>query len=155
MEKKGWEGGSSDFRIDKGTRYKVQGTRIKVFFINEVIILMSRELEERFENFAKNVRNFCQKLKWDIINQEYIRQLIRASSSIAANYIEASDDIGKADEKMKIKISSRESKESALFLNLILTYKDKNLESERSELIKEAIEIRKILSAILIKLEKR
>jgi hypothetical protein len=34
---------------------------------------------------------------------------------VAANYVEASDDIGKADEKMKIKISRREAKESALF----------------------------------------
>jgi len=67
---------------------------------------MSQELEERFENFAKNIRDFCRKLKWDVINLEYIRQLIRASGSVGANYIEASDDIGKADEKMKIKIAS-------------------------------------------------
>jgi len=67
---------------------------------------MSQELEERLENFAKNIRDFCRKLKWDVINLEYIRQLIRASGSVGANYIEASDDIGKADEKMKIKIAS-------------------------------------------------
>jgi len=56
-------------------------------------------LEDRFHNFGKRVRDFCRKLKWDIINIEYIRQLIRASSSVGANYIEASDDLGKADEK--------------------------------------------------------
>ena len=84
---------------------------------------MSFELEERFGNFAIKVRNFCTRLKWDIINAEYIRQVIRSSGSVGANYIEASDDIGKADEKMKIKISRREAKESAYFLKLVLLMK--------------------------------
>ena len=60
---------------------------------------MSQELEIRFHNFAKKTRDFCFKLKWDIINIEYIRQLIRSSGSVGANYIEASDDLGKLDEK--------------------------------------------------------
>ena len=115
---------------------------------------MSRQLEDRLESFARNVRDFCQKVKHDVINFEYIRQLIRASASVAANYIEASDDIGKADERMKIKIARRESKESAMFLRLILTFGNKELESERCKLLAEAAEVRKILSAILIKLEK-
>lgn len=51
-----------------------------------------------------------------------------------SNYLEASDDIGKADEKMKIKIARRESKESALFLRLVLIYDERELEIERSRL---------------------
>jgi four helix bundle protein len=113
---------------------------------------VSQELEDRLHGFGKNVRDFCGKVKWDIINIEYIRQLIRASSSVGANYIEASDDLGKADEKMKIKISRREAKESIHFLDLILTYDDKELEKERASLIDEANQIRKILSAIINKL---
>jgi four helix bundle protein len=113
---------------------------------------MSKELEERFLRFALSVRDFCRKLKWDVINIEYIRQLIRASSSVGANYVEASDDLGIADEKMKIKISRREVKESAYFLELVLVHNDQILEAERLFLIGEAIQIRKILSAILLKL---
>ena len=113
---------------------------------------MSQELEDRFHNFGKRVRDFCRKVKWDIINIEYIRQLIRASSSVGANYIEASDDLGKADEKMKIKTSRRETKESIHFLNLILAYENPELEKERAELIDEAQQIRRILSSIIIKL---
>jgi len=113
---------------------------------------VSQELEDRLHNFGKNARDFCSKVKWDIINIEYIRQLIRASSSVGANYIEASDDLGKADEKMKIKISRREAKESIHFLDLILTYDNKELEKERASLIDEANQIRKILSSIIIKL---
>jgi four helix bundle protein len=115
---------------------------------------MSFELEKRFENFAVQVRDFCTRLKWDIMNTEYIRQVIRSSASIGANYIEASD-IGKADEKMKIKISRREAKESAYFLKLVLTYENENLETERSNLIDEAVQIRKILSSIIKKLEEK
>ncbi len=89
---------------------------------------MSQELEDRFLRFAKRVRDFCVKLKQDVINKEYIRQLIRSSGSIGANYIEASDDLGKLDERMKIKIARREAKESVYWLELILTYNDANLE---------------------------
>ena len=59
----------------------------------------------------------------------------------------------KADEKMKIKISRRESKEAVYWLNLVITYNDEILERERLELIDEGIQIRKILSTILKKLE--
>ena len=113
---------------------------------------MSQELEDRFQKFAIRVRDFCRKLKWDVINCEYIRQLIKASSFVGANYIEASDDLGKADERMKIKIARRESKESIHFLHSVLTYNDESLESERKALIDEAQQIRKILSAIINKL---
>lgn len=115
---------------------------------------MSQELEDRFHNFGKRVRDFCRKIKWDIINIEYIKQLIRSSGSIGANYIEASDDLGKADEKMKIKIARREAKESIHFLDLILTCENGQLEKERITLIDEAQQIRKILCAIINKLEK-
>ena len=113
---------------------------------------MSKQLEDRFERFALDVRDFCKEIKWDIINIQYIRQVVRLSSSIAANYIEASDDLGKQDEKMKIKISRREAKETIYWLGLVLLYGDKNLEFKQSKLIDEGNQIRKILSAILIKL---
>ena len=91
--------------------------------------------------------------EWDIINREYISQLIRSSASVGANYIEASDSLGVADQKMKIRISRREAKESIHWIKLILTYNDSFLETERQRLIEEAIRIKKILSAILNKLD--
>jgi four helix bundle protein len=114
---------------------------------------MSQQLEIRFHDFAKNVRDFCLTLKWDIINCEYIKQVIRSSGSVAANYIEASDDLGKLDEKMKIKISRRESKESIHWLDLILTYGNKETENQKAALMDEAEQIKKILSAIINKLD--
>jgi four helix bundle protein len=113
---------------------------------------MSKELETRFLNFAKHTRNFCRQVPQDAINITYIRQLIRSSSSIGANYIEASDDLGKADEKIKIRISRREAKESIFWLDLILIENNNTLETTRKNLLDECDQIRKILSAILIKL---
>jgi len=112
---------------------------------------MSQELEDRVHNYGVRVRDFCIKLKRDIINTEYIRQLIRASGSVGGNYIEASDNLGKLDEKMRIKISR--AKESIHWLDLILTDGNDELEKERLELMDEGIQIKKILSAILKKLE--
>ncbi|QNA43203.1 four helix bundle protein [Lacibacter sediminis] len=109
-------------------------------------------MEIRFFKFAERSRDFCRSVKWDIINTEYIKQLIRSSGSVSANYIEASDDLGRADEKMKIKVSRRETKESIQWLSLILTYGNEQLEAERKWLIDEAEQIRKILSAIINKL---
>lgn len=48
--------------------------------------------------YAKAVRGYCTRLKWDIINKEY-RQAIRSGGAVIANYTEAPDDLGKADEK--------------------------------------------------------
>lgn len=97
---------------------------------------MSQQLEDRFQNYAKAVRDFCTRVKWDTINKEYIKQVIRSSGSVSANYTEASDDLGKADEKMKIKTSRREAKETIKWLDLLLTYGNNDLETEQLRLTK-------------------
>ena len=33
---------------------------------------MSKELEDRFHNYAKAVRDYCTKLKWDVINKNIL-----------------------------------------------------------------------------------
>jgi hypothetical protein len=55
---------------------------------------------------------------------------------------------------MKIKIARREAKESSLFLKLLNLYGDVALENERELLLDELLQIRKILSTILLKLNK-
>jgi len=113
---------------------------------------MSQQLDDRFYNFALRTRDFCLNLKWDIINREYVSQVIRSSAAVGANYIEASDSLGFADEKMKLKISRREAKESIHWFKLILTYGETALENEKIQLMDESDQIRKILSAIIQKL---
>ena len=79
------------------------------------------DLEERTEKFSLRVRDLCRQLKHDIINREYIIQLVRSAGSVAANYIEANDKLGDKDLRFRIRISKKESKETRLWLKHILT----------------------------------
>ena len=112
-----------------------------------------RELDERTFQFAKQVRAFIRVLPRTISNQEDIRQLVRASGSVGANYIEANEPLGKNDFRMHIKISRREAKESRFFLRLVETRGDAESEQTRTELIQESLELIRIFSAILNKTE--
>jgi four helix bundle protein len=107
------------------------------------------DLEERTLEFAKAVRIFVKSLPKTISNFEDIKQLVRASGSIGANYIEANECLSKKDFLMRIRISRKEAKEARYWLNLINVEKDD--ETKRQELIKEATELMMILSAIMRK----
>jgi four helix bundle protein len=111
------------------------------------------DLEERTEKFSLRVRDFCGKLKKDLINLEYIKQLIKAAGSVPANYIEANESLGEQDKKMHIKICRKEAKESNLWLKHILTDDDANLEGKRLELLQESHELESIFGSIYRKLE--
>ena len=109
------------------------------------------DLEERTFQFAQASRAFVKQLPRTISNIEDVKQFIRASVSIGANYIEANEAIGKKDFVMKIKIRRREAKESRYWLRLIDT-KGK-LEEEQVRLLNEADELMKIFGAIVRKSE--
>lgn len=107
------------------------------------------DLEDRTYIFAKNCRIFTKKLPKSISNIEYVKQLIRASGSQAANYIEANEAISKKDFIFRIKICRKEAKESRLWLRLCEPSPD--YEETQRKLIKESIELTKIFGAILEK----
>lgn len=107
------------------------------------------DLEERTFQFAKASRTFVKQLRRTISNVEDMKQFIRASGSIGANYIEANEAIGKKDFVMKIKICRREAKESRYWLRLIDI--DGQLEREQMRLLEEADELMKIFGAIVRK----
>ena len=109
------------------------------------------EFEERTFQFAKAVRLFVKTSPKTTANIEDGRQLIKASGSVGANYIEANESLGKKDFSMRIKISRKEAKESAYWLRLINeTNNLKNLD-DLLYLIQEANELKKIFSSILEK----
>jgi four helix bundle protein len=56
---------------------------------------MATGLEDRFLKYALRVRDFCGKIKYNVINREYSSQVVRSSASVGANYIEASDPLGR------------------------------------------------------------
>ncbi len=109
------------------------------------------DLEERTFEFAKRVRAFVKQLPRTVCNGEDVKQVVRSSGSVGANYIEANESLSKKDFRMRVKISRKEAKETRYWLRLLDTGADTSLEAERGNLIQEATELTKILSSILNK----
>ena len=106
------------------------------------------DLEERAFQFAKKARAFVKKLPRNIPNIRDSGQLVDASGSVGANYIEANESLGRKDFLMHIKISLKEAKESRYWLRLVDTGDIDDLESERGSLIQEATELTSIFGSI-------
>jgi len=111
------------------------------------------DLEERTFEFARAVRDFVRQLPRTLSNIEDVKQLVRASASVGANYIEANESLSKKDFIMRIKISRKEAKESRFFLRLVHTDGRAALEAARAPLVQEAGELTSIFGAILRKSE--
>ena len=109
------------------------------------------DLEDRTLAFAKRVRELVKKLRKTIGNMEDGKQVIRASGSVGANYIEANESLSKKDFIMRIKICRKEAKESRYWLRLIHTGDESAQGKERAYLVKEATELMNIFGAILSK----
>jgi four helix bundle protein len=108
-------------------------------------------LEDRTLAFAKSVRAFIKKLPKSIANAEDGKQLIRASGSVGANYIEANEPLSKKDFRMRIKICRKEAKESRYWLRLLDTYDQPEQEKDRKDLEEETSELMNSFGAILQK----
>ena len=78
-----------------------------------------RDLDDRTFLFAESVRAFVKQLPRTISNTEDVRQLVRASGSVAGNWIEADEALSRKDFLMRVKICRKKAKESRLFLRLI------------------------------------
>lgn len=110
-----------------------------------------RDLEDRTFLFAQSIRTFVKQLPRTISNTEDVRQLVRASGSVAANWIEADEALSKKDFLMRAKICRKEAKESRLFLRLLDAGLTKNSIVSRDALAAEARELTLIFSAIISK----
>lgn len=106
-------------------------------------------LDERSFEFACDVRLFVKRLPRTICNYEDVKQLVRSSGSVGANYIEANESLSKKDFRFRLRVSRKEAKESRYWLRLLDVGNDAYLEHERHRLIGECSERLKILSAIL------
>jgi len=111
------------------------------------------DLEERTLRFAHRVREFVKKLPKTLANIEDSRQLIGASGSVGANYIEANEALSKKDFLVRIKICRKEAKESRYWLRLVDTAGKNDLEKERESLEDEAHELTHIFGSIVTKSE--
>ncbi|HEY0740754.1 MAG TPA: four helix bundle protein [Chryseosolibacter sp.] len=98
------------------------------------------DLKKRFKQFAINVALLIQKLPRNTINNAYCNQLVRCSSSSAANYYAACRAKSTADFINKLKIVEEELDESVFFLDLLLHF-NKPLGTDIEPLMKEGNEL--------------
>ncbi len=119
--------------------------------MTEILNPKQYDLEERTFKFTKKVIEFCKKLPKTVENIELIKQEIRASGSVGANYIEANEALSKKDFQMRIKICRKEAKESRYWSKLIVETNKSTNSNEDEFLIQEATEFIKIFNSILTK----
>ncbi|MBP6931427.1 MAG: four helix bundle protein [Candidatus Pacebacteria bacterium] len=80
---------------------------------------MNYDLEERTAKFGENMIDFVKSLNNDYILKPLISQIVRSSTSIGANYMEANQASSKKDFRNKIQISRKESNETKHWLRMI------------------------------------
>ena len=106
------------------------------------------DLEERTAVFGERIIDFVKTLPDNVINRELIRQLVKAGTSVGANYSEADGAESKKDFNHKIAIYKKESKESKHWLRMIARA-NLNRKEDCKELWIEAQELTLIFSSIL------
>jgi four helix bundle protein len=106
------------------------------------------DLEERTGKFAENTIDLCKSISPSVFTDQLVTQLIRAASSVGANYCEADDAYTKKDFYHKISICRKESRECKHWLRL-LKHSCPNLSREILTLWNEAKELNLIFSAII------
>lgn len=76
-------------------------------------------LEERTAKFGESVLRFCQTLKQDNVSNPLINQIVRSSTSIGANYMEANGASSRRDFQNKIFICKKEASETKHWLRML------------------------------------
>jgi four helix bundle protein len=108
-------------------------------------------LEERTLAFALAVRTFVKALPRTISNFEDVKQVVRSSGSVGANYLEANAALSKKDLVLRLRIARKEAKETGYWLKSADQGSDSALATKREDLVKEATELLRTLSAIISK----
>jgi four helix bundle protein len=106
------------------------------------------DLEERTAKFGEACVRFAKTIKMSTITIPLVDQLVRASTSIGANYLEAEDAESKKDFRHKIGICRKESRETRHWLRMLVAA-DEGLKAQARQLWQEAKELNLIFGAIL------
>ena len=105
------------------------------------------DLEERTAKFAEAVIRFAKQVPFSAVNKSLIDQLVRAGTSIGANYCEADDAETKPDFRHKIGLCRKEARETKYWLRLVAKAEPQLTEAAR-QLWREAKELHLIFAAI-------
>ncbi len=108
---------------------------------------MKYDLENRTLKFSANTLASLRKIKISIMNENMIRQLLRSSTSVGANYREANGATSKKDFRNKIHLCKKEIKETEYWPDL-LSGINTELVSSLSPLQKEDKKLKLIFNKI-------
>ncbi|MEK7213098.1 MAG: four helix bundle protein [Patescibacteria group bacterium] len=108
------------------------------------------DLEERTSKYAEEIIKFSKKIPLNLTTKPIISQLVRAGTSIGANYCEADDAESKKDFIHKLGICKKEARETKYWLRMV-AISAPELRDEAAKLWQEAKELNLIFNAIIIK----
>jgi len=108
------------------------------------------DLEERTAKFAEKIIESSKKIPQNVVTVPLIGQLVKAGTSIGANYCEADGAESKKDFNHKIGICKKEAKETKYWLRIIAAAVPE-MKEEAEILWQEAKELALIFSSIVNK----
>ena len=80
---------------------------------------MKYDLEERTAKFGERIIDLCKRIPKNTVNNPIISQLVRAGTSIGANYSEANGASSRKDFANKIFICKKEAIETKYWLRML------------------------------------
>jgi len=107
------------------------------------------DLEERTAQLGEAIIELVRTFSQDSVNSPLISQIVRAATSVGANYMEADGAESKKDFRHKISICKKEAKETKHWLRMVAKA-NPSRRDECQKLLKEAQELSLIFSSILL-----
>ena len=105
------------------------------------------DLEERTGRFGEAVIAFAKRIPLTEVAKPLVSQLVRAATSVGANYLEADDADSKKDFRFKIGLCRREARETKHWLRMVVAAVPE-LRDEARALWQEAKELNLIFGKI-------
>jgi four helix bundle protein len=106
------------------------------------------DLEERTARLGEDVIKFAKEIPYKQISVPIVIQLVKAGTSVGANYCEADDAESREDFRHKIGICKKEARETKHWLRMIVVT-NPELKEEARKLWLEAKELNLIFNAIV------
>jgi len=106
------------------------------------------DLEERTARFGESIIAFAKRIPLGPVTNCLIDQLVRAGTSVGANYCEADDAVSKRDFRLKIGYCRKESREAKHWLRMVAAAVE-SLRDDARPLWQEARELNLIFGRIL------
>jgi four helix bundle protein len=112
------------------------------------------DLAERTARFGERIVAFARTIKLDAVTRPLVTQVVKAGTSVGANYCEADEAGSRKEFRYRISVSNREVRETKHWLRMLAVAAPSGKETSRA-LWKEAHELNLIFSSIFRKTKTR